>query len=410
MLTKKTRGGVVYAQLNLRFGDLGSLSGKATTAQATGQLLIRGTKNKSRQQIQDEIDRLKARINVGGGPTGANANVETVEANLPGALRLVAEILREPSFPENELEQIRQLRIASVESGKSEPQSIASLEFSRHMNPRPRDDVRYIGTFEEQVADAKKVTLDEVRRFHQQFYGASNGELVVVGQFDTAQVEQLAAELFGTWKSPSHYERLVNNYQKIEPTDRKFETPDKTNALFIAGLKLQMHDEDPDYPAMVLGNYIFGGSGGSRLFKRIRDKEGLSYGVGSSFGAPTKDDSATFTGNAISNPQNAPKVETSFKDELARTLKDGFTAEEVTAAKKAWLEERLVQRSQDQSLMGALGAREFWGRTMKWDEALEAKVAALTPEQVSAAFRRHIDSSALTVVKAGDFKKAGVLQ
>jgi zinc protease len=171
-----------------------------------------------------------------------------------------------------------------------------------------------------------------------------------------------------------------------------------------------MNDDDPDYPAMIMANYILGGSGASRLFKRIRDKEGLSYGVGSRLSVPTKDDDASFGANAISNPQNAPKVEASFKDELARTVKDGFTAEEVAGAKKSWLEERMVQRSQDQSLMGTLGAREFWGRTMKWDEALESKVADLTPQQVSEAFRRHVDPSALTVVKAGDFKKAAVLQ
>ncbi len=137
----------------------------------------------------------------------------------------------------------------------------------------------------------------------------------------------------------------------------------------------------------------------------MRDKEGLSYGVGSGFGVPTKDDGAMFSTNAICNPQNLPKAEASIKDELARTVKDGFTAEEVAAAKKSWLEERMVARSQDQGVMGTLGTREFWSRTMKWDEALEAKVSALTPQQVSEAFRKHIDPSALTVVKAGRFQE-----
>ena len=410
MLPKKTRGGTVFAQVNLRFGDQASLSDKATIGSFTGQILIRGTKNKSRQQIQDEMDRLKARINVGGGATGATANIETVEANLAGSLRLATEVLREAAFPESEMEPTRQLRIAAIESGKSEPTAIASIEFGRHMNPWPRDDVRYVGTFDEQVADARKVTLDQVRQFYQKFYGASNGEFVVVGQFDPAQVEKLAAELLGNWKSPSRYERLANNYGKIEPIDKKFEAPDKQNAFFLAGMKVKMNDDDPDYAAMVLGNYILGGSGGSRLFKRVRDKEGLSYGVGSGFGAPTKDDGAMFSTNAICNPQNLPKAEASIKDELARTVKEGFTADEVTAAKKSWLESRVVSRSQDQGLLGTLGAREFWGRTMKWDEAFEAKVMGLTAEQVSDGFRRHIDPAALTVVKAGDFKKAGVLQ
>jgi zinc protease len=410
MLPKKTRGGTVVATLALRFGDEESLSGKASIARLAGGTLMRGTKNKSRQQIQDESDRLKANINVNGSPAGANANIQTVEANLAGALRLTAEILREPSFPENEFDQVRRQSITGIENGKTEPNVLASIEFSRHMNPYPRADVRYQGTIDEQIEDLNKVTLSDVRQFHQRFYGASEGEMVVAGQFDPAQVEKLAAELFGGWKSNSRYQRLVNNYHKVEPVDRKVETPDKTNAFFLAGLNTRMNDEDPDYPAMALANYMFGGSGSSRLFKRIRDKEGLSYGVGSGFQAPAKDDNAMLSANAISNPQNAPKVEASFKDELARTAKDGFTADEVASARKSWLEERLVQRSQDQSLAGTLAARERWDRTMKFDEALEAKVAALTAEQVSAAFRRHVDPSSLTIFKAGDFKKAGAFQ
>jgi zinc protease len=113
---------------------------------------------------------------------------------------------------------------------------------------------------------------------------------------------------------------------------------------------------------------------------------------------------------AVANPSNAPKVEASFQDELSLTLKNGFTADEVSAAKAAWLQERQVQRSQDQALAGVLMARERYGRTLEFDKALDAKVAALTPEQVSAAFRKHIDAGGVTLVKAGDFKKANVYQ
>jgi len=132
--------------------------------------------------------------------------------------------------------------------------------------------------------------------------------------------------------------------------------------------------------------------------------------VQSSFGAPTKDDGGNFVAAAMSAPQNTPKVETSFRDELARTLKDGFTADEVAAAKKAWLQERTMGRSEDGGLVGLLAARQRFDRTLKFDESLEAKVAALTPGQISEAFRKHVDPAALIYVKAGDFKKAGVLQ
>ncbi|HEY1338408.1 MAG TPA: pitrilysin family protein [Bryobacteraceae bacterium] len=411
LLPKKTRGGTVVAQLSVRFGDEKSLFGKGATAQLAGALLMRGTKNKSRQQIQDETDRLKARIGVVGGINNASASIQTTEANLPGALRLVAEVLREPSFPESEFEQVRQQRIAAIESGRSDPQALALNQLQRHLASQyPKGDVRYVETPDESIEDLKKVTLDDVRNFYKQFYGVSEAELVVSGQFDKAEIQKLAGELFGDWKSPAAYKRPLTPYAKLAVEDKKIETADKQNSVFFAGLRTKMSDEDPDYPAMMLANFIFGGSQGSRLYKRIREKEGLSYGVQTAFNTPTRDDGATFMAFAISAPQNTPKVETTFKEELARALKDGFTPEEVATYKKALLDERAVGRSQDQALAGTLAVRERYDRTMKFDEAVDAKLAALTPEQVSEAFRRHIDPSAISYVKAGDFKKAGVFQ
>jgi zinc protease len=395
----------------VRFGDEKALLGKVAVAQITGGLLMRGTKNKSRQQIQDEMDRLKAQLNVSGSATSATATIETVEANLAGALRLAAEILREPAFPENEFETVRQQRIAGAEAGRNDPQALALNDIQHRLNPYPRGDVRYVPSADEQIEDLKKVTLDDVRKFHQQFYGASVGEFSVAGQFATPEIQKLAAELFGGWKSPGSYTRVSNMYQKIAPAERKIETPDKENAVYLAAMTTKMNDEDPDYAAVMMANYMLGGSSlGSRLFHRIRDKEGLSYVVQSQFSAPPKDDGAIFMAIAISNPKNTPQVDASFRDELAKTLKDGFTADEVSAAKKSWIQERMVGRAQDNALVGLLGVRERFDRTMKFDEALEAKVAALTPEQISQAFRRHIDPANLIYVKAGDFKKAGVLQ
>jgi len=411
LLPKKTRGAVVVASITVRFGDEKSLMGKSAVAQIAGGLLMRGTKSKSRQQIQDEMDKLKTSLSVNGSETNATASIQTVEANFAGAVRLAAEVLKDPAFPESEFETVRQQRIAGVEAGRSEPQSLAISAFRRHTTPYPRGDIRYVSTPDELIEDLKKVTIDDIRKFYAQFYGASAGEFSVVGQFDPGEARKLAAELFGNWKSPARYTRIPSPYRAVPPKNEKIEAPDKQNAFFVAGEPVKMTDEDPDYPAMVLANYMMGGSAlGSRLFKRIRDKEGLSYGVQSLFGAPAIDDGASFFAVAISNPQNTPKVEASMVDELKRTLKDGFTADEVAAAQKSWLQEQMVSRSDDGHLVGTLAGRARFDRTMEFDKTLEAKVAALTPDQISAAFRRHLDPAVLTIVKAGDFKKAGVLQ
>ncbi len=99
-----------------------------------------------------------------------------------------------------------------------------------------------------------------------------------------------------------------------------------------------------------------------------------------------------------------------MKDELVKAAKDGFTAEEVAAAKKSWLQERTVGRSQDGALAGLMINRERYDRTMEFDADLEAKVAALTPQQITETFRRNIDVNAMTIVRGGDFKKSAVYQ
>ena len=354
---------------------------------------------------------LKAQVGVSGRATGVAATVKTFEPSLADALRLVREILREPAFPEAEFEQIRQQRLAGFESGRSEPGMLASRELSRHMNAQyQRGDVRYTSTLDEEIEDTRKVTLDDVRQFYAQFYGVGEGELVVVGQFDPAQVQKLAAELFGDWKSPGRYEYIANPYRPAPPMNRKIETPDKQNAIFVAQMFTKATDEDPDYAALQIATAVFGGTPTSRVFMRIRIQDGLSYGVNAGFSVPTRDDDATFTASAIAAPQNMPKVEAACNEEIARALKDGFNADEVEKAKKAWLDSQAVGRTADTSLANLLAHRARWGRTIMWDDTVEKAVAALSPQQVSEAFRRHVDPAALSIVKGGDFKKAGVYQ
>lgn len=412
MLEKTNRGGTVSAELHLNFGDEKALNGKNAVGRMTGALLMRGTNSRTRQQIQDEMVKLNARINVSGGVSGANASIQTTAENLIPALRLVADVLREPSFPDTEFDAAKKRLIAGIENRRSDPSALAELSLDRALNPYPKTDVRYIGTIDEQIENANKVTLDDVKKFHSQFYGASHGELVIVGQFDPEPVRKAAVELFGSWKSPAPYQQLTDTFAKTAPVNLKIETPDKQNATFQAAIKFPMLDTDPDYPALLLANYMFGGSITGRAPDRIRNREGLSYTVRSGFQAPTPQEgnAAEFDGLAISNPKNTPKVEASFRDELAKTLASGFTAEEVAAAKKALEDQRRVGRSQDQSLLGLIAAREDADRTLKWDEQMDAKIEALTAEQVNAAFRKHIDLNALSIVKAGDFNAAGVYQ
>lgn len=406
LLPKATRGQSVNAILNLRFGDEKSLMNRSTAASLAGAMLLRGTKTKTRQQIKDEFDRLKANVSVTGNATGAAARIQTTRENLPAVMKLVAEILREPSFPADEFEQLKAEQLAGIESQRSEPTALASIEINRILNPYPKGDVRYTPTFDESIADVKAVTLDDVKKFYADFYGASTGELAIVGDFDKDQTAKLATELFSNFKSPRPFARVARPYQDIASVNKSIETPDKANAFFIAGLNVKLRDDNPDYAALTLGNYMLGGGFlNSRLATRIRQKDGLSYGVGSGFNASSLDESATFNSFAIYAPQNASKLEAAFKEEIARALKEGFTAEEIQAAKTGWLQSRQVSRAQDNELVGRLANYLYFNRTLKFDEELENRIATLTPEQITAAMQRHITPDKITIIKAGDFAK-----
>lgn len=406
-LTKENRGDAVVANLALRFGDEKSLMNRDTAANFAGQLLQRGTAKRTRQQINDEFDRLKAQVNVFGSATGANVSIETTRQNLPAVLRLVSEILREPAFPESEFDSLKQENLTGIESQKSEPTSIAITELGRVFNAYPKGHPLYAGTIDEEIADIKAVTLDDVKKFYKDFYGASNGQMTVVGDFDDKEVSALTQELFGNWKSPQTYTRIKTEYRAVPAVNRSLEAPDKANAFFVARLNMKVRDDNADYPALILGNYMLGGGFlNSRLATRIRQKEGLSYGVGSQFSASALDESGSFFANAIYAPENADKLEAAFKDELAKLIKDGFAAQEIEEAKKGFIQRGQLARAQDRELSGKLNSYLFLNRSVNWDAELEGKIQSLTAEQINAAMRKYLTPENITIIKAGDFAKA----
>ena len=233
----------------------------------------------------------------------------------------------------------------------------------------------------------------------------------MVGDFDVAEVKRVVGELFGTWKSPARFERVKTGFQSPPPVNETIETPDKANATFVAGMRLNLSDKDPDYAAMLFGNYLLGGGFlNSRLATRIRVRDGLSYGVSSNVGAKAIEQDGQFQMLAIAAPQNVAKVEAAFKEEIDRVLKDGFTQQEIDAGRTGWTQSQQVSRSDDRALAQLLGARDFDSRTMSWDDELQNRVMSLTPDDIRAAMRKHLDVTKMSIVKAGDFKKAAAGQ
>jgi zinc protease len=400
MLPKKTRGGTVVAAIGLHWGDEESKRGKRTACNITGIMLSRGTELRTRAQLRDELDRLRASVAV----SNEHATVSTLRDSFPDALRLAAEMLRRPSFPVTEFEQVKRELATSLEGQRDDPSALGSNRLARHLNPYQADHWNYTPTIEENIARTQAVTLDEVRACHP-LMNAANSEMAVVGDFDPEQVAALAMELFGDWKNDLPYTRIPARHDDVPPIKEIILTPDKANAEIEAGLNIPMRDDHPDFAAMVIGTYLLGGNWDSRLWQRVREKEGLSYSVGAWFEAADQDPAALFGAQAIFAPPNRERVEKALREELRRVLDQGYTEAEVARARKNYIQARALARNSDSQLLARLLKYAYIGRDFKWDMEFERRIAALTPQEIRAAMRRHINPDLLSIVEAGDFKE-----
>ncbi|HVJ68695.1 MAG TPA: pitrilysin family protein, partial [Caulifigura sp.] len=407
LLPKKTRGETVQLRLTLRYGSVESLSGLNTAAEALPTLMLRGTKQLSRQQIQDRLDDNKARISGSGSVGEASFTIEATRKTLPTVLDLLRQVLREPTLPVAELETIRNARLGSLSQQLTDPQALAQIAVQKALSPYPATDVRYAPSVAESVERWKSVERDQVVLLHHDFLGGEHGELSIVGDFDLEDTQVQLSKIFDGWSARQPFARIPRpGNLPIAGRVEKIETPDKDNAVYFAGEVMPMKDSDPDYPAFTIGNFVLGSSGlSSRLGDRVRQKEGLSYGVGSMFRANSLDERAVFSAYAITNPVNMPKVDTAIREETSKIISQGITGEELTAAQRSFLENQKVLRSEDANLAAILASTLEADRDMSFYTKLETQISQLTTDAVKSALQKRLSLDKLVVVMAGDFAR-----
>ena len=413
LLPKKTRGETVVVDADFRFGDVESIKRHPDPAGTmAGTLLMRGSKTMSREQIDKRFEELKTQANIGGGIQSASIGLQTRRGELVDALTLAADIVRNPGYPESEFEQARMQSVTGIEAARKEPGTVAGIAMAQHFDPWPVGHPLHAETLDESLANLRALKLEDVRKFHDAFYGTSNGQISIVGDFDPAVVKPLLQKLFADWKPGVAFQPIDTHYNAVNAEHRSFETPDKSNAVYLARFNLPLNDDNPDYAALMVANHVFGGGGlKSRLFDRVRQKDGLSYGIGSGLSADSsrngKDDAGSFSIQGIAAPQNMPKLEAAVREELERFVRDGITAEELSDAVNGILTQRQQGRASDGTIAGMLNSDQHLGREMQRRAVFEAKLKALTLDDVNGAIRRHIKPEILSVYVAGDFANAG---
>lgn len=405
LLNKPTRGQRVQANILLRFGDLETLKGKATISAVTAGMLDYGTDAMTRQQIRDRLESLNAELSIGGSDTDVSLSISTTGANLPATIDLALHIVKHANFPEKELNEFITQSITGIKASMAEPGALASRALARYESPWARDDVRYVPTFEEAIADLEAVSRNDLVAFHDAFYGGGNITVAVVGAFESDAVIDTVTNSLKDWRRAPAFERIVYPYQQRTPTMIRIDTPDKANAVYLARLALPVQDTNPDYPALVMGNYLLGAASSSRLWMRIRETDGLSYDVRSMLSASSFEPSGDWTFSGIFAPQSWTKFDTALNEELTRILNEGVTDDELAQGVQSLINLRELNRAQDSILARSWINYLDENRTFAWSAEFDEKLKALDAETVNAAIRKYLKPENLVQALAGDFKE-----
>jgi zinc protease len=405
VLPKGTRGGAVHAVLTLHFGDEKSLFGLGEVPDTVAAMLDKGTKSLTREQFQDRLDQLKTEMSINPGVGDLTVSLVSRRENLPAAIALVGEMLRTPALTPEVLDEVKRQAMAGIEQQRKEPGAVAQNAVERVGNPYPRGDVRHARTFDEIVADVNAVTIEKVRDFHSRFYGARKAEFAAVGDLDPAAVRQALDKALGDWNNAGMpYTRVPQPIFPVPPQRLVLNVPDKQNANMLAKFDLPLSDNDAEYPAMMMANYLLGSGGSSRLWKRVREGEGLSYDVRSVIQWDTVEPHSQWVSTAIFAPQNQPKVEAGVRDEMARAVKDGFTAQELAEGQRGLLSRRRLQRAQDAAVAGQMSLNLYLGRTFAKSAEVDAALEKLTVADVNGALRKYLKPDQWVWSFAGELK------
>jgi zinc protease len=314
--------------------------------------------------------------------------------------------LKEPALDAAEFEALRRERLADAEKSKDEPNQLGSLALQRMMSPfEEKGHPLYVPTMPEIIELRTNVKADQSKAFHQNFYGTQYARLAAVGDFDEKVLKEKLESLFASWSNKEKYVRIPVAFKSKELKKISLQTPDKKMAFFGAGTMFDMSDKHADFPAMMMADYLLGGGMlTGRIPQRLREKEGMSYGAGTWLRVTSYDNNAMLGGYAIYAPENVDRVEKGFVEEIDRAANAGFTDAELKLAKEGLLKERTQSRAEESGIAAQLVDQLDVGRDFAYEEAMDAKLNALTPAQVGSVFKKFVDSKSFGIVKAGDFK------
>ena len=389
---------------SLRAGRLYAPPDRRLIASMTAGELMKGTARRTKLQLAEDLEARAASLSFSSDssdPVGVDIGGSALSRDTDLLLDALVEVLRMPAFPaEEELDKEKKRLVGAIRQ-QQEQTSIRAYEAAlRRMYPVGHPLYRHEG--QEQIARVEALDRAELEAFYRERYGAASLALVLVGDVDAGRVLDRLEAAFESWTPGPAPSLAAPKVPAPAPSSETVEVPDKASADVVLALPSDLTRTDPDFLACSLANSALGQSSlTSRLGVRVRDTEGLTYGIHSGFSATHI--AGPFTVSLTVKPESRDAALASTLDEVRSFVAGGMTDKELSEEKSSRIGRFKVDLGSNAGIASALDAAIYYDFGVSYLDEFPGKVAAVTREEANAAFSRRVDPGAFTVVSAGTF-------
>ena len=388
LIQRRTQGDLAWIVVENDYGNEATLSGRKIACDIASQLMAYGGAGLSRDQLNAKMEALQAKWSVSLG----KLSVEAPRKNVDAALSILLSAWAAPSLPESEFDRIKAGQIAGYEAGLKDPGTVAANRVSLRFNNYPVQHPLRPLSLEQSIDEIRSVSYGDVKACVSDFSGIAHARLAMVGTFSPVDVQEVWTKVSKLPVATIFYERVkdIALPATVDTAPITVSMPEKPNAEIAGAAMLSISDGSPDFPALRLAVKILGGDADSRIWQRLREREGLAYGAGVSLSGSHFEPRSSLMIRASAASSKADAALSSLKDELERALRDGFSDEEVTRAKRTWEQERKTSLRSEKTFASNLAQGLYHGRDYAWLAQYDAKIAQLTAKEVTNALRKYL--------------------
>jgi zinc protease len=388
---------VVTLRASLPVGKAHNGKGNPAIATLTGMMLDQGTQKQDKFAIAEKLESVGASLRFRVDNDTLDITARMLKKDVPLVLGLLAEELRTPAFSPEEFAKTKRQYAGTVKRALENTDFRAADALTRAVYPEGHPNRNPAP--EELAAAIDAAKLDDVVAFHKANYGPAHMTLVLVGDLDMAAVQAEMDKSFAGWSGGSD----VVHGAKAPATSAQMldvQMADKTSVSLVIGQASGLRYSDPDYQALRLATAILGSGFTGRLMGNVRDKEGLTYGIGAGLGNDDANDGDWRIAGTFA-PSLLDKGIVSTQRQLKLWYDQGATPAEISARKSNLVGGFKVGLATTGGMANVLLATVNRGYDQTWLDDFPAKVNALTDAQVNGAIKKYLKPDAMVMVKAG---------